>query len=131
MQAGSSTLPARVILIVEDDHISGMILRDMAARKFPGMAVYVAEDGEAGIDFCREHHPDIVVTDINLPGISGVLMAGEIKRLKPDTKFIVLSGCNDTMHLQEFAAIDVQDFLVKPVELKQLFAAIQACIDAL
>ncbi|QEM68997.1 response regulator [Geobacter sp. FeAm09] len=130
MKAGSVTFPTRIILIVEDDHASGVILRDMVARKFPGFAIYVAEDGETGIDFCREHSPGIVVTDINLPGIDGALMAKRIKRRKPDTKFIVLSGYSDTVHLQEFNAIGIHDFLVKPVDLKQLFAAIQACIDA-
>lgn len=130
METGNDLPPRRTILFVEDDHKAVGLLRDMSARKFPDIAVYVAENGEAGIEFCRKHHPDIVVTDINLPGIDGVRMAAEIKRGKPDTKFIVLTGYSDKTYQQQFHDIDIHDFLVKPVDLQKLFAAIQACIDA-
>jgi YesN/AraC family two-component response regulator len=114
------------ILVVDDDREAAQIIRGLLVRKFPDMAVRVAENGRVGVEKAREQPPDIVITDINMPDMDGVRMAEEIKALKPDTKFIVLSGYSHTA--ESFAHIGIHEYFVKPADLRKLLSSIQACI---
>lgn len=115
------------ILVVEDDVESGAILCGLIALKVPGATVLMAADGGAGLEMCQKHAPDIVVTDIQMPDLDGVEMARRIKIMKPETRLIVLTGFS-MQKKDEFAGIEIHDYLVKPADMQLLLAAIQACI---
>jgi YesN/AraC family two-component response regulator len=99
----------------------------MMAREFPGVTVYTAEDGQMGLELFKEHTPEIVISDINMPVMDGIEMAGNIKAIKPDTRFIVLTGYSEKDYLEKFSAIGFCDYIIKPVDLDKLFAAIEKC----
>ena len=120
---------ATAILIVEDDRVTNETVRLTVAKKFPDAAVYAAENGKRGVELCREQHPDIVITDVNMPGMDGNQMAEAIRALKGDTKFIVLTGYSDKIHLAKFGGIDLTAYILKPIDFKKLFAAIDQCIE--
>lgn len=115
------------LLFVEDDAIVCLAIGRMIARQFPGSTVYTAENGQIGLELFKQHTPDIVITDINLPMMDGIEMAGKIKTIKTDTKFIVLTGYSDKDHLERFIEIGFVDYMVKPVDFGKLFAAIEKC----
>lgn len=115
------------ILIVEDDVESGAILSGLIALKLPGASVLFAGDGRAGLEICRRHAPDIVVTDIEMPDMDGIEMARRIKALKPDTRLIVLTGYSEHRR-EEFGEIGIHEYFVKPADMKKLLAAIEACL---
>jgi YesN/AraC family two-component response regulator len=117
------------ILIVEDDRVTNETVRLMVAKKFPDADVYAAENGTQGVEVCREQLPDIVITDVNMPGMDGNQMAEAIKALKGDTKFIVLTGYSDKIHLAKFSGVDLVAYILKPIDFKKLFVAIDTCID--
>lgn len=83
-----------------------------------------ANDGRKCLALIHQHKPDIVITDIRMPGLSGI----ELIRMTPPefgTRFIVLSGYSDFEYARQCMALGVREYLLKPVEEAQLVAAIQ------
>ncbi|NVN93538.1 MAG: response regulator [Desulfuromonadales bacterium] len=115
------------LLIMEDDTLVCKVIGRMISLTFPDISVYTAENGQVGMELFNEHKPDIVITDINMPDMDGIQVAREIKSIKPETKFIVLTGYSDEKHLDEFREIGFNDYIVKPINFDSLFAAIEAC----
>jgi YesN/AraC family two-component response regulator len=120
--------PALSILIVEDEKMAYTSMLLMITAKFPGVVINFAENGRQGVERFKEQMPDIVITDINMPGMDGFEMAEEIKTFKDDSQFIVLTGYSDKYILEKFSKIGVSDYIVKPIDYKDLFAAIDKCI---
>lgn len=117
------------ILVVEDDHVAIDILGLMIKKKFPDFEIQTAENGLKGLELFKRYRPDIVLTDINMPEMNGMDMAAEIRSMDPDTKFIVLTAYNDLAFFEKFKEIGFVAYILKPIEFKKLFAAIEKCIS--
>jgi YesN/AraC family two-component response regulator len=115
------------ILVVEDDKVTRELIGLMFGRKYPNAAVYLAENGKVGVELFEMHSPDIVVTDINMPVMDGIRMAGEIRAMEAATKFIVLTAYSDMDYLDKFTDIGFSDYLTKPIEFDRMFAAMEKC----
>jgi YesN/AraC family two-component response regulator len=120
--------PAISILVVEDDKVTREVLDLMIPKKFPNVAVYTTENGSTAVELFKKHRPGIVITDIQMPEMDGIEMAGEIKSINADTKFIVVTAYSNTSYYYKFNDIGFHDFLPKPIEFDKLFAAIERCI---
>ena len=81
------------------------------------------------MDLFKEHAPEIVITDINMPVMDGIEMAAEIKSIKADTRFIVMTAYSDKAYFEKFSEIGFSEYLLKPIQLSTLFAAIEKCFD--
>lgn len=112
------------ILIVDDDPLTISAYQRTLQHQFE---VYTAPSGEAALDVLRDHGPfAVVVSDMNMPGISGLELLVEIGRRAPDTSRIMLTGVEN----QKTAADAVNTgrvfrFLSKPCTLSTLLAAAQ------
>ncbi len=116
------------LLIVEDDREALNLLRAMITRKFPAIKVFSAENGKRGLEIFRMHLPDVVITDINMPVMDGIEMAGEIKSIKADTRFIVLTAYTNRAYLEKFIEIGFSAYILKPVVFAKLFDALENCM---
>jgi YesN/AraC family two-component response regulator len=99
----------------------------MITREFPGITVYTAENGLIGLELFKDHTPEIVITDINMPVMDGIEMAGKIKAIKSDTRFIVLTGYSEKKYSEKFSEIGFYEYIIKPVDINLLFAVIEKC----
>jgi len=115
------------ILIVEDDKTTNEALRLMVAKKFPSASIRSAANGSQGVELSRQQAADLVITDINMPGMDGIEMAEAIKGVRGDTRFIVLTGYSDEVHLNGFSSVGLSAYILKPIDFKKLFAAIEKC----
>lgn len=90
-----------------------------------GYTVFVAEDGEAGIRIFEKEKPEIVFTDLKMPGMDGLEVLKKIREQKAGTEVIVITG-HGTID-KAIAALDFQasDFINKPVEKAALDAALK------
>lgn len=127
METQTSSRTASSILIVEDDRVIREMLGKVTQRKFRDVTIYLAENGRIGVDLFKEHMPEIVITDINMPVMDGIEMATEIKLIKSDAKFIVMTAYSDKVYFEKFSEIGFCEYLLKPVVLLTLFAAIEKC----
>lgn len=117
------------ILIVEDEKVIREVMGVMISRRFPDASLYFAENGKIGVELFKKHLPKIVITDIQLPVMDGIRMAGEIKAIQNGTMFIVLTAFSNKDYHEKCNAIGCHDFLLKPIEFETLFAAIEQCIS--
>lgn len=82
-----------------------------------------APNGQAAVDMCKEHIPDIVFLDIIMPIKDGITATREIMQINPSTKVIMCSSVGTQTHLREAIKAGAKDFIQKPVEsstLKQI-----------
>ncbi|HXE97131.1 MAG TPA: response regulator [Dongiaceae bacterium] len=121
------------ILIVEDEPGTLELLTAIMTMKYPDLPLYTAGNGRTGLEIFRTHLPDIVMTDINMPEMCGAQMAANIRALKPDTQFIVLTGNSGKLVLAEKdeRELEFNHRIMKPVIFKELFAAVEQCFDAI
>jgi len=119
------------ILVVDDCKDACETMGLVIACKFPDVTVYKASNGRIGLDLFKEHMPDIVITDINMPEMDGVQMATKIKLMRSDAHFIVLTANSDEELLDKFGEIGYEDFIIKPVVFNRLLVAIGKCIAEL
>ncbi|MCF6246037.1 MAG: response regulator [Desulfobacula sp.] len=89
-----------------------------------GYDVSVARDGEKGLDMFKEISPDIVFTDIKMPGIDGLEVLRRIRNQDTDTQVIIITGHGDMEKAVEALDLDASDFINKPVERKALNSAL-------
>ena len=119
------------LLIVEDDRVICEMLATVIQRKFRDVTIYRAENGRIGVDLFKEHRPEIVLTDINMPVMDGIEMAAEIKALQANAHFIVMTAYSDQAYFEKFSEIGFCEYLLKPIMISTLFAAIEKCSDVI
>jgi YesN/AraC family two-component response regulator len=115
------------LLLVEDDRTARDMVSRMVARNFPDSKIYTAENGKIGVELFREHTPDIVITDINMPEMDGIEMAREIRTINDKATYIVLTARNDKNTFEIFKEIGFCAYLLKPLNYNDLFEAIERC----
>jgi DNA-binding NarL/FixJ family response regulator len=83
------------ILIVDDERTFGEALELALAREDDLRIVEVAVDGRTAVRAVSQHHPDVILMDISMPGMSGIEATRRIKEAKPDATVLILSGHDD------------------------------------
>jgi YesN/AraC family two-component response regulator len=68
------------------------LLVNKITKKYPDVALHTATNGSTGLELFKKQTSDIVITDIHMPEMGGMQIAGKIQAIKTDTKFIVLTG---------------------------------------
>lgn len=116
------------LLVVEDDPETRSTISTVVARRFPEVTVCVAENGKEGLELCRQHQPVLVITDINMPVMDGLRMIEELRAVGTGARFIVMTGYSDRYHVENSSQLGISEFLVKPVDLRELFVASEKCL---
>lgn len=114
------------IMFVDDDAIIRRNIANKIDWKGHGWElVYTARDPMEALDYLKNHEPDIILTDIKMPGITGIEMAAVAKDYYPNIKFIFISGYKDFEYAQQVLKLNAVDYLTKPVEEEQLIKVIE------
>ena len=104
------------VLLVDDEYMITEGLKKLIPFDHWNMEVVAtAEDADQAIDYVREHPVDVVITDVNMPGKTGLQMIAEMKDLIPDAAFIIMSGYQDFEYVKTALNLRVADYLLKPV----------------
>lgn len=120
------------ILLIDDETIIIEGLKKLVAwEEIECKVVGIAEDGQEGLDLVRRLKPDIVISDIQMPKLSGLEMIKKIKEKKQDVKFIILSGYREFEYAREAISLGVIHFLLKPTNLEDIKNAVLEAINIL
>ncbi len=111
------------VLLIDDD--PGIRKVMTIALEDEGYTVISANDGESGIELCARESPDVVVTDIRMPGIDGIEVLRRIKEMDPDREVIVATAFSDINYAISALQLDASDFIVKPISEQALMIALK------
>jgi len=110
------------LLLIDDEPD---ILRVLSmSLKADGYDVVSAQNGSEGIAAFEKEKPDIVITDIKMPGMNGIEVLKEIKALNPDAEVIIITGHGDIENAIEALKHGASDFINKPVRDEALAIAL-------
>ena len=112
----------KTVLVIDDETATLTMFR-LFLNAY-GYTVMIAEDGNTGLDLVREHCPDIVFTDLKMPGTDGFEVLKKIKKIAPRTEVIVITGHGDMDHVIHALNLDATDFINKPIGRSALDAAL-------
>lgn len=121
-------------LLVADDEISACndMIRCIDWDKYGIEIAGVARDGPETYEMILEHRPDIVLIDIEMPGMSGIEVIQKIgKECEPRPSFIIVSGYDDFSYAQQAIELDVDQYLLKPFLPAHLLKAIHRSVEKL
>lgn len=106
-------------IVIADDEPD---MREFLSRMLPRCGhevVAVAENGEQLIEYCRQHQPDLVITDIKMPILDGIEASIRLNRERP-VPVILLSAYHDPQLIERAEQDHVSGYLVKPISAADL-----------
>ena len=118
----------RILLIDDEPGIRRMMSLDLSAD---GYEVLLAEDGPAGLELFEREKPNLVLTDIKMPGLDGIEVLKRIKSRVPETEVIVITGHGDMETAIKALQMDAGDFITKPINGRALEVALKRAKERL
>ncbi|HUU04150.1 MAG TPA: response regulator transcription factor [Myxococcota bacterium] len=114
------------ILVVEDDPSIAKGL-DQNLR-YEGFSVFVAKDGERGLELAVDKQPDLILLDVMLPKLNGFEVLREIRRRQLEMPVIMLTAKGEQLDKVRGLDMGADDYVTKPFGLPELLARIQAVL---
>ena len=114
------------ILIVDDDDAVRDVLYDLFSEEH---LCHAAGSAEQALAFIREQPYDVVLTDISMPGLSGVELLGHLRQSRPGTPVIVVTGINDRTHAEGLMRLGAFDYILKPFRLEAVEASVTRALE--
>ncbi|MCP4747779.1 MAG: response regulator [Desulfobacteraceae bacterium] len=111
------------ILVVDDEEANVRLLA-MSLRS-DGHEVLTALSGEQGLETFKKDNPDLVITDIKMPGMDGIEVLKQIKQLDSNTEVIIITGHGDIDNAIEALKFGASDFINKPIRDEVLTVSIK------
>ena len=122
-------MAGELILIVEDNEKNRKLVRDVL--QFNGYKTVEAVTAEAGIQLARAEKPDLILMDIQLPGMDGITALGHL-RADPATKgipVIAVTASAMTQDRQKILAAGFDGYQTKPINVKEFLGVVRQALD--
>ncbi|MFD0693503.1 response regulator [Paenibacillus sp. GCM10027628] len=113
------------LLLVDDDYITREGLRDLIDWKSLGIKIAgEAEDGAEALRIARTIVPDLVITDVVMPGMDGIKLVEALKIEHPDLMVIMISAHQDIQYVKASIKLDAIDYLLKPFNREEMMQVV-------
>ena len=120
------TIVSPRILIVDDEVEITEILADLLSEDYECLKAGSAEDALARL---RESEFQLVISDITMPGMSGLEMIPHVKKLSPETVVVMISGMQTVESAIGALRLGAFDYLMKPFDLRQVEAVVKRALE--
>jgi two-component system response regulator YesN len=117
------------ILVVDDEKFIRLGIATILENNFNNIDVKLAKNGKEALDVISEEKIDIIISDINMPVMNGMELLKEINELNKNIKTIILSGFNEFEYARQSIKYGVKNYLLKPIDEKELIENIQEIFD--
>ena len=122
----------RSIVIIDDESVVIEAIGAMVARaELPYEIIGTADNGVDGLRIVRELRPDVVITDIRMPGIDGLSLIERTTQELPLCVFIVISGHREFEYAHKAIALNVSDYIEKPIDYQSIVTALMRAEELL
>lgn len=117
------------ILLVDDEEIILSILQRTLERS--GYAVEAIKDSKDALDLFNSSPDefDLVITDLTMPGMTGVDLVKKLIGIRPDVRIILCTGFSDVINEQEAKSLGIRELLLKPSGTGELMSAIRGALE--
>lgn len=116
------------LLVVEDDENLGYVIRDGLEYSIGGYEVLLAKNGVEGIELWKEEQPDVILSDIEMPKMSGFDMVEYIRERDTEIPILFISGCKRSVDITTGFSLGANNYIKKPFTPEELHAHIQALL---
>jgi CheY-like chemotaxis protein len=117
------------ITIVDDAPDLGRVLQTLMLTITKDLVISVVPSAEEAMLYSGRHPIDLLVTDIRLPGISGLDLVKKIRTRHPDVKIIFITGLSDGPLVRQARDLDAEYFFYKPLDFPEFLMAVRKCLD--
>ena len=114
------------ILAIDDQQL--ILLSVQRKLKEIGYLVKTATTGKEGIEIFKEFNPDLVIMDVNMPGMTGLEVIGQLRDIDLNTPIMVMSGNNDENVILNGFELGIVDYMKKPIGLDEMVARVKRTI---
>lgn len=114
------------IILVDDHRIFRQGIKDLINIENIGKVIGEAADGNEFIELLTEHKPDLVLMDIDMPGLNGLQATKKALEIMPDIKIIAMTAFDKEDYLYSMIEIGAIGFLLKTAGLNEIENAIQS-----
>ena len=114
------------ILMVDDEALSRKLIENKLMT-IPDVTVTGVSNGHLAKQYLLDHFVDLVITDIRMPVLDGLELAGFISRFSPETMVVIISGYSEFEYAKQAIEYGVKDYLLKPVQLQNIERIVQEC----
>lgn len=120
------------VLIVDDEKMIRMGMKKVLPwQELKIEEVYTAASGKEALGILEEYHPQIMISDIQMTGMTGLELIEKAKEKVPDLRVIVLTGYDNFEYARQSIRLEVQDFFLKPIDEEDLAEAVKKQVDYL
>jgi two-component system KDP operon response regulator KdpE len=117
-------MPKRILVIDDEFQITRVLKRSLGAHRYD---VRTASDGESGLDLFRDFRPDLVITDLSMPAMSGIEVCRAIRKTS-EIPIIVLSVRGEERTKVEALDAGADDYITKPFGMDELLARVRSSL---
>ena len=117
------------LLIVDDDPLIRKSLEISLSREADIAVIGSAADGMLAVDICKDNLPDVVLMDINMPGMDGIAATRLIKSRYPSVKIMMLTTFDDRPNIQQALAAGADGYLVKTDKISGIAGKLRLLLE--
>lgn len=121
----------RVIVADDEETIRGGLIRLIQGFDMGLEVVAAAENGWQALELVNRHKPELLLMDINMPGLNGLDAIREIRAADQRVKIIIISGYGQFEYAQRAMEMGVSSYLLKPVDYRAFRDILQKTVDSL
>lgn len=115
------------ILVIDDEVTAAAALETLL--KDDGHDVVQAHDAASGLVLLDKHDPDVVLTDLRMPGIGGIELLAKVKELRPRTMVLLMTAYGTVKTAVKAMKLGAEDYLSKPIDLEELEVVLQKALE--
>jgi len=115
-------------VVVIDDEVNAAQALETLLRE-DGYEVERANDARSGLQLVEKNAPDVVLTDLRMPGMNGLELLAKVKEIHPETMVIMMTAYGTVKTAVEAMKRGAEDYLSKPIDVEELEVVIQKALD--
>ncbi len=121
-------MSAKARIVVIDDEVNAAAALETLLRE-DGYEVEKAHDAKTGLRVLETFDPDLVLTDLRMPGMDGIELLAKIKELRPDTLVLLMTAYGTVKTAVRAMKLGAEDYLGKPIDVEELEVVVQRALE--